>query len=110
MRSSQGMGRSSFPTCRSHLRGAAMSNRLAIPSLVVALSVSAAGASLRFGSDDPVTVVADTHDASGVRPREISHTRDAWEGIWAVGDRTAKRALDVNSIDEVPDSSWFENR
>jgi hypothetical protein len=88
----------------------AMSNRLVIPSLVVALSVSAAGASLRFAPGDPVTVVTDTNDASGVRRREIGHTRDALDGIWAVGDRSSQRALDVNTIDEVPDSSWFENR
>jgi hypothetical protein len=87
-----------------------MSNRLVIPSLVVALSVSAAGASLRFALRDPVTVVTDTNDASGVRPREIGHTRDALDGIRAVGDRSAQTALDVNTLDEVPDSSWFENR
>ena len=87
-----------------------MFNRLAIPSLVIAVSVSAAGASLLFRPGDPVTVVTDTNDASGVRRREIGHTRDALDGIWAVGDRSVQRALDVNTIDEVPDSSWFENR
>src|SRR5215208_2616060 len=106
MPSSRGMVRSSFHTCREHMTGVAMSNRLAIPSLVVALSVSAAGASLRFGPDDLVTMVIDTNDASSVRPREIRHTRDALDGIWAVGDRATQRAPDV----DCRDCDWSQSR
>lgn len=81
-----------------------------IPVAVIALSVSVAGASRTFGPDDPVAIATESGDASGVRLREIGHFRDALEGIWAVGDRSARKALDVNTVDEVPDSSWFENR
>ena len=81
-----------------------------IPVAAIALSVSVAGASLRFGPGDPVAVATESEDASSVQQREISHFRDALEGIWAVGDRSVQKALDINTVDEVPDSSWFENR
>jgi hypothetical protein len=82
----------------------------AVPLIAIALGVSTAGASLSFGPDDPVAILREAKDASGVRAREIGHLRDGWDGIRAVGDRSVRKALDVNTIDEVPDSSWFENR
>jgi hypothetical protein len=33
-----------------------------------------------------------------------------WQAVRGVGDRSARPAMNVNSIDEVPDSSWFTNR
>ena len=80
------------------------------PLLAVALSVSAAGAPVSFSPGDPITVAHESQNASGVRPRGITHLRDAWEGIRGIGDRTRQSALDINTIDEAPDSSWFENR
>jgi hypothetical protein len=42
---------------------------------------------------------------------ELSDYYDLLENTFgSPGDATAKRALDVNTIDEVPDSSWFTNR
>jgi len=57
-----------------------------------------------------VSLVSETRNASDVQPRSITHFRDSWNGIWKIGDRTREKALDVSTIDEVPDSSWFENR
>jgi hypothetical protein len=45
-----------------------------------------------------------------VKPRVISHLRDGWDAERAVGDGSRCRALDVNTLDEVPDSNWFEDR
>ena len=50
-------------------------------------------------------------DASKVRERDIPLTFDLAENLFAdPGDRRRIRALDVNTVDEVPNSSWFTNR
>jgi hypothetical protein len=65
----------------------------------------------KFYDDDPVSRVEDTQDASGVESRELSLGYDAIlnlfsrPGTWIIG-----RAESVNTIDEVPDSSWYTNR
>jgi hypothetical protein len=70
------------------------------------------GASPRFLPDDPLQVDDDRAiDASRVMPIEGSNGYDFAEHTFIKpGDRRDVRALNVNSIDEVPDSSWFTNR
>jgi hypothetical protein len=63
-----------------------------------------------FSSVDPVWREPDVHDASHVQPQDVDHVFSLWQAIHGVGDRTRRRAVDVNSIDEVPDSSWFSDR
>lgn len=105
------MARSSFRMCRNRTRRASQAIRAAaVLALAFAAKAPTKGASLTFEPDDPIVVVRDLHDASSVKRREITHFHDAWNAIWRVGDGTARRAMDVNSVDEVPDSSWFENR
>src|SRR5688500_12409167 len=78
----------------------------------LAATFGARGASPRFLPDDPLQVNADrAFDASGVKPIEGSNAFDFAENTFGnPGERRAIRALNVNSIDEVPDSSWFVNR
>jgi len=65
----------------------------------------------RFYSDDPIARVLDTQDASKVQARELSLTYDALTNLFGKpGRQTVERAASVNTIDEVPDSSWFTNR
>jgi hypothetical protein len=76
-----------------------------------------AGISLRtaaptFYPDDPIWTDDDmAHDASKVVPIDDANSYD-----WTVntfghpGSRDGVRAMNVNTIDEVPDSSWFVNR
>lgn len=65
----------------------------------------------RFFHDDPITRVADTQDASGVEARELSLYYDALINLFGrPGAKVVGRAASVNTIDEVPDSSWFTNR
>src|SRR5688500_7885497 len=66
----------------------------------------------RFYDDDPLTLEPETQDASGVQPRDIDLVSDALLNLFTrPGDPTPHvRARDVNTIDEVPDSSWFTNR
>ena len=82
--------------------------------IVAALSVVAHGlpsSSLRFYDDDPVAREVDTEDASGVQPKNVNLWHDQARNLFATpGDRENRRALNVNTIDEVPDSSWFVNR
>ena len=66
----------------------------------------------RFRPADPVAVDNDTiADASAFEELELSEGFDLLANQFASpGDRTPKRAVNVNTVDEVPDSSWFTNR
>ena len=67
---------------------------------------------IRFAPDDPLWVDADmVADASKVGEQELSQSYDFLENTFALkGDRRDIRAVNVNTLDEVPDSSWFTNR
>jgi hypothetical protein len=65
----------------------------------------------RFYDDDPIARVPETQDASRVAARDISLTLDAIVNLFArPGQSTVGRAESINTIDEVPDSSWYTNR
>ena len=66
----------------------------------------------KFYPDDPLLVDDDmAFDASSVKEVELSEIFDFIENSFASpGDRSDIRAVNVNTMDEVPDSSWFTNR
>jgi hypothetical protein len=66
----------------------------------------------RFFRDDPLVVEPETQDASPAQPWEISLPYDLGHAYTVTGRRTPsrRRAGNVNTVDEVPDSSWFTNR
>ena len=65
----------------------------------------------QFFPDDPLAVDPETADASAVRPWNLSEEFDFIDNTFLDhADHSNIRALDVNTIDEVPDSSWFTNR
>jgi hypothetical protein len=66
----------------------------------------------RFRADDPVARERDTQDAAKVQPWEIDLTFDlAYNLFGHPGDKTLDvEAQNINTIGEVPDSSWFTNR
>ncbi len=73
------------------------------------LALSAAGQ--KFYRDDPIWRDPETQNASSVKSIKISQQYDFAENTFLkAGDRTNRRAVNVNTVDEVPDSSWFENR
>jgi hypothetical protein len=86
----------------------------------VTLSVMLAATSLvptaqsrpKFRSDDPLAREPETQDASKVQAWDIGLIADLTLNLFAKpGDPTPSvRAQNVNTIDEVPDSSWFTNR
>jgi hypothetical protein len=65
-----------------------------------------------FYADDPILVDDDrAFDASGAKSLELSEIFDYVHNTWgSPGNRSSIRALNVNTLDEVPDSSWFTNR
>jgi hypothetical protein len=70
-----------------------------------------AGAGQKFYRDDPLWLDPETQDASTAKPLDISEQYDFIENTFLnAGDKTSRRAVNVNTIDEVPDSSWFTNR
>ena len=69
------------------------------------------GAAPTYFPDDPIAVDPETRSAAGIAPREISDPFDFVENTFLKpADTTNQRAVNVNTIDEVPDSSWFTNR
>ena len=88
--------------------------RAALLCAAVAIAASAgSGAAVpAFFPDDPLQVDDDRAlDASAVREIEGSNGFDFAEHTFMKpGDRRDIRAVNVNTVDEVPDSSWFTNR
>jgi hypothetical protein len=76
------------------------------------MSAQSAKTAIRFSPADPITVDDDTvHDASAFEEVELSEGFDLIANQFgSPGDQTVMRALNVNTLDEVPDSSWFTNR
>jgi hypothetical protein len=84
-----------------------------ITHLVVAAAAVTvlSGAGQKFYRDDPIWRDPETQDASGVRRIRLSQQYDFIENTFLnAGDRTPRRAVNINTVDEVPDSSWFTNR
>jgi hypothetical protein len=91
------------------------SERLAIGLAVVVLVGAASGsraAGPRFYPDDPIQVDDDrAFDASGAKPIELGNYSNFAENTFlSPADRRSVKAMNVNTMDEVPDSSWFTNR
>jgi hypothetical protein len=82
-----------------------------IIAAAAAESILTWAASPKFYADDPVWVHPDTQDASSIKPLEVDLFVDLTSNLIA-GNRVvdARRAENVNTVDEVPDSSWFTNR
>lgn len=80
--------------------------------LFVALASSTDGQGPRFYVDDPLQREPESQDASNAQPWEIPLTPDLISNLFGTpGDpEVGKRAMNVNTADEVPDSSWFTNR
>jgi hypothetical protein len=87
---------------------AALGGALAVTALLTAF---VSGASPKFYNDDPLWRDADTQDASQLKPLEVDLVADlAYNLVGAPGDQTNRRAMNVNTVDEVPDSNWYTNR
>jgi hypothetical protein len=81
-----------------------------IAALAAFVSVSAAGP--KFYPDDPIAREPESQDASGAQPTEIGLMFEISYNLFVTANYKASgtRARNINTIDEVPDSSWFTNR
>ena len=94
-----------------------MRSKLIAPTLAVSLWLITdvalmRGAGPRFYPDDPLAVDNDrVIDVRKARDIDLDDYYDFLENSFGKpGDRSNVRALNVNTLDEVPDSSWFVNR
>ncbi|HUR34987.1 MAG TPA: hypothetical protein VM032_14390 [Vicinamibacterales bacterium] len=80
-------------------------------AIAIALSTSGSAAAPRFFDDDPVWMDKDSENAAGLAPLEVDLVTDLAVNIIAgSAPRIPVRAANLNTVDEVPDSSWFTNR
>jgi hypothetical protein len=93
--------------------------RMKILTLVSVLSItaiagfgSATATSPRFYRDDPIAREPEPQDASGAALSEVDLMYELTYNMFAQPriKPSGVRAQNVNTIDEVPDSSWFTNR
>jgi hypothetical protein len=80
-----------------------------------AIGLFAAGASMqgpRFYPDDPIAREPESQDASKTSPYEESQMYELFFNLFVNSGLkpSGLRAQNINTIDEVPDSSWFTNR
>jgi len=80
--------------------------------LVLSCALAGAASGPKFYDDDPIAVEPEIRDASQVTYRKINLFYDLLLHQFATpgGLPPGPRAGNVNTIDEVPDSSWFTNR
>jgi hypothetical protein len=83
-----------------------------IVAVLLLAHASPSGNSRKFYDDDPLVREPETQNATGVAPWDIDLIYDLAENLFArPGDPALDvRARNINTIDEVPDSSWFTNR
>ena len=96
-----------------------MSSRARRASLLVvtagAIAFFSSGASTqapRFYSDDPIAREPESQDASKAEPYDQSQMFELVHNLFVTSKHkpSGLRAKNINTIDEVPDSSWFTNR
>ena len=80
--------------------------------IILTTATAPAGNGRKFYDDDPLDRVPETQDASAAQEYNIDLFYDLAENLFGrPGDSTPDvRARNINSVDEVPDSSWFTNR
>src|SRR5439155_12597639 len=102
-----------MPVCRKGdtiMTRALWTRNVTLMLALAALSMRPEAAVQKFYPDDPLEHEIDDRDASHVRTADVNHTVSGWQAIRGTGDRSSRRAMNVNTVDEVPDSSWFTNR
>jgi hypothetical protein len=91
-----------------------MRRRLGLIALltVAAAAATASTSERRFYDDDPIAREPESRSAAGAKPLNIELFFEYGYNLFVTASRppSETRAGNVNTIDEVPDSSWFTNR
>ena len=100
----------SIASLRSHTRPAGLA-----VCLVAALGIFASAVSTKgphFYPDDPIARVPESQDASKAQPYKMGDIYELAYNLFVTSGYkpSGLRAKNLNTIDEVPDSSWFTNR
>lgn len=87
-------------------------SRLAAVIAIIVCGSTARSAAPRFYDDDPIARDPEHADASGAGPIDVGLMYDLSYNLFVTAGRHPSNlhAENVNTIDEVPDSSWFTNR
>ena len=80
--------------------------------LLVAAAATVSSAGRRFYDDDPIARVPERQSAANAKELDIDLFFEYAYNLFVNAERTPSnvRAGNINTIDEVPDSSWFINR
>jgi hypothetical protein len=83
-----------------------------VVAAVILAGTAATAQSPKFFRDDPITREPDPEDASGAQVQDVALTYDLSYNLLVTSGRqpSNRRARNINTVDEVPDSSWFTNR
>src|SRR3954453_20906479 len=91
--------------------------RTRIPRYLPLIAIAAAGAAVstagpKFYDDDPIAKVPESRTAADAKPLDVNLFFEYSYNLFVNASRKPSntRAGDLNTIDEVPDSSWFTNR
>src|SRR5688572_11790904 len=97
-------------TANSRIRMTALVAVLATAVTTTALVASSYAP--KFFNDDPLWVEPETQDASGIKANEVNLFVDLTANLLRGTRATVPpaRARNINTVDEVPNSSWFTNR
>jgi hypothetical protein len=89
-----------------------VSHLLVTVATLTVITAPASGQRPKFYDDDPIARVVDSQDASNVQPKSLNLVYEEARNLFGnPGDPNMnRRALSINTIDEVPDSNWFTNR
>jgi hypothetical protein len=89
-------------------------SRLSIPVLVAIVGCVSAVSTQRqrFYADDPIAREPESQDASKAALHEIKSIYEMSYNLFVTAgyEPSGLRAKNINTVDEVPDSSWFTNR
>ena len=85
---------------------------MALAAATITFAATASTTAPHFYPDDPIAREPASQDASQARPYEIEQMYEMVYNLFvAPGYKpSGTRAQNINTIDEVPDSSWFTNR
>jgi len=85
---------------------------LVLAAAAIGLSSVVSTQTRRFYDDDPISRVPESQDASKAQPYSIEQLYEQIFGLFVTAGKVPSntRAQNINTIDEVPDSSWFTNR
>ena len=79
--------------------------------IAAGLAMRPSAAAPKFFEDDPIAVDRPTEDATQVKPTEVKLFVDLAANIARGFSVPAPgRAANINTVDEVPDSTWYTNR